>query len=808
MDTKSQTTVETLGQLTEKLAEIRRAQKIFAGFSQEKADEILKAAALAASKQRIPLAKLAVEETGMGVVEDKIIKNHCAAEAVYNRCKDAKTSAPAGLIAAAVPVTSPTSTVIFEALVALKTRNGILFLPHPCAKTCTSSAAGVVLEAAVKAGAPAGIIGWVGSPSPELSDAAMRNADLVLTADGPNTADGVYLPGDSVFGAAPGGVPAVIHGSADIRAAVHSVIVSKTFDNGMTFASVQAVVVHSAVYESVKREFIRGGCHFLNPGELEKVRKTIVVNRAVNPETVGQTAETIAALAGIDVPRDTKVLIGEVESAELFEEFSHEKPSPVLAMYRYGTLDEAIGKVRRLVRGGGSGHTAAVYIDAAAGREDLSKFAAAVGPCRVAVNFSPSESGEPMLWFRTPEKVYFNRGSLKTALGELKDVYGRKKAFVVTDEFLYRNNYIKPVTDRLDEMGIRHTVFYDVPSDPTLAAAKAGARAMREFEPDCVIALGGGSPMDAGKIMWTLYEHPEVDFSDLAARFLDIRARIYSLPKMGSKAKFVAVPTSAGTGSEVTPFAVITDEATGIKYPLTDYALLPTMAVVDADLMMDMPRGLTAASGIDALVHALEAYVSTLATDYTDGLALTAAKTIFTYLPLAYADGGDAAARGKMANASTIAGIAFANAFLGLCHSMAHKLGAFFHLPHGIANALLISGVIRFNADPNPKKMGAFSQYRHRETARRYAEIASFAGIGGSSDGEKVNNLIDKIEELKERIGIKKTIREYGVAEGEFLARLDEMSEQAFDDQCTGANPRFPLISEIKALYLGAYYGE
>ena len=870
MNTKTkntQTKVENLDQLMAKMDEIREAQKIFATFPQEKVDEIFKAAAMAANHQRLPLAKMAVEETGLGVVEDKVIKNHYASEYIYNKYKDTQTcgiieedtefgirkiAEPIGLIAAVIPTTNPTSTAIFKALIALKTRNGIIFSPHPRAKNCTIEAAKVVLNAAVKAGAPEGIIGWIDVPSLELTNEVMKNADIILATGGPGMVKSAYSSGKPALGVGAGNVPAVMHKSADVRTAVNSVIVSKTFDNGMICASEQSVIVDSTIYDAVKKEFLYRGCYFLKPDEIEKVRKTIIINGALNAKIVGQTAETIATVSGIKVPKDTKILIGEVESVELSEEFAHEKLSPVLAMYKYKTFDEAIQKADRLVKDGGYGHTASIYIDTRKEKEDLSAFENAMQTCRIVVNTPSAHGGigdlynfklapsltlgcgswggnsvsenvgvkhliniktvaerrENMLWFRTPEKVYFKKGALGVAINELRDVYDKKKVFIVTDEFLYKNGYTKPVTDKLDDMGINHYTFFNVLPDPTLGCAKEGVAAMQNFEPDCIIAIGGGSAMDAAKIMWTLYEHPEVDFLDLAMRFMDIRKRIYQFPKMGTKANFIAIPTSAGTGSEVTPFAVITDEQTGIKYPLADYELLPNIAIIDIDFMMNMPRGLTAASGIDAMTHALEAYASMLATDYTDGMALIAIKNIFKYLPIAFNDGQNEEAREKMANASTIAGIAFANAFLGICHSMAHKLGAFFHLPHGVANALLINEVIKFNATENPKKMGTFSQYKFPKAIERYAEVASFVGIDGKNDQEKVTKLMAKLDELKETIGIKKCIKDYGVDEKDFLARLDDMVEQAFDDQCTGANPRYPLMDEMKQMYLNAYYGK
>jgi len=860
MNTISINSVESLKAA---MAQIRKAQEIFATYSQEKVDEIFRVAALAANHNRISLGKMAVEETSMGVVEDKVIKNHYAAEYIYNYYKDTKTcgiieedtqfglrkiAEPMGVIAAVIPTTNPTSTAVFKGLLALKTRNGIIFAPHPRAKKCTAQAAKIVYEAAVKAGAPEGIFGWIDAPSLELSNEVMSNADVILATGGPGMVKAAYSSGKPAIGVGAENVPAVFHKSADIKMAVSSVILSKTFDNGMICASEQSVIVHTDIYEDVKKEFVHRGCYILSTEETEKVRKTIVINGALNAKIVGQTAKTIANIAGINVPPNTKVLIGEVESVEFEEEFSHEKLSPVLAMYRYDNYDEAIYKADRLIKDSGYGHTAAIYIDVNCSA-DLQTFENAMKACRIMVNTPSSHGGigdlynfklapsltlgcgswggnstsenvgvshllnykyvaerrENMLWFRTPEKVYFKKGCLRVALQELKDIYNKKKVFIVTDEFLYKNNYAKSLTDTLDELNIRHKTFFNVPPDPTLDCAIEGAKAMCDFEPDCIVAFGGGSPMDAAKIMWVLYEYPDVSFHDLAMRFMDIRKRISPFPKMGGKANFVAIPTTAGTGSEVTPFAVITDGA--IKYPLADYELLPNIAIVDIDYMMDMPQGLTAASGIDALVHALEAYVSVLATDYTNGLALTAIKNVFKYLPIAYIDGKNEVAREKMANASTIAGMAFANAFLGVCHSMAHKLGATFHLPHGVANALLINEVIKYNAVEDPKKMGAFSQYKYPVALERYGEIASFVGIDGKTDEEKTTNLIAKINELKEIVGIKKSIRDYGINENDFMAKLDEMVEQAFDDQCTGANPRYPLLEEIKEIYLNAYFG-
>lgn len=854
--------------LDAKIAEVREAQRIFSTYTQEQVDKIFLAAATAANQARIPLAKMAVEETGMGIVEDKVIKNHYAAEYIYNAYKNTKTcgvieedasfgikkiAEPIGVIAAVIPTTNPTSTAIFKTLIALKTRNGIIISPHPRAKGCTIAAAKVVLDAAVAAGAPAGIIGWVDVPSLEMTNTVMKEADIILATGGPGMVKAAYSSGKPALGVGPGNTPAIIDDTADILLAVNSIIHSKTFDNGMICASEQSVIVLEKVYNEAKKEFKARGCYFLNADETEKVRKTILINGALNARIVGQSAFTIAKLAGVTVPEDAKILIGEVTSVELSEEFAHEKLSPVLAMYKAKDFADALDKASHLIADGGFGHTSSLYLNATTEQEKMQQFAARMKTCRVLINTPSAQGGigdlynfklapsltlgcgswggnsvsenvgvkhllniktvaerrENMLWFRTPGKVYHKKGCLPVALDELKNVMGKKKAFIVTDSFLYNNGYTKSITDKLDEMGIRHTTFYDVAPDPTLACAKEGAAAMNAFQPDCIIALGGGSAMDAGKIMWVMYEHPEADFMDMAMRFMDIRKRVYTFPKMGEKAYFIAVPTSAGTGSEVTPFAVITDEKTGVKYPLADYELLPNMAIIDADLMMNMPKGLTSASGIDSMTHALEAYAAMLATPYTDGLAIEALKLIFKYLPRAYENGpNDPEAREQMANASTMAGMAFANAFLGVCHSMAHKLGAFHHLPHGIANALMISEVIRFNASETPRKMGTFPQYAYPHTMERYAEIATAMGLGGKTAEEKVENLIAAVEELKAKIGIKKTIKDYGVDEKDFLDRLDAMVEQAFDDQCTGANPRYPLMSEIKQMYLKAYYGK
>lgn len=853
--------------LEAELRRVREAQKLYATFTQEQVDKIFLACSIAANKARIPLAKLAVEETGMGVVEDKVIKNHYASEYIYNKYRDVKTcgvieedkaygikkiAEPIGVIAAVVPTTNPTSTAIFKTLLCLKTRNGCIISPHPRAKQSTIAAAKVVYEAAVAAGAPEGIISWIDVPSLEMTNLLMREADTILATGGPGMVKAAYSSGKPALGVGAGNTPAVIDESADIILAVSSIIHSKTFDNGMICASEQSVIIADKIYEKVKKEFLYRGCYILKPDELDKVRKTIIINGALNAKIVGQSAYKIAALAGVTVPETTKILIGEVESVELSEEFAHEKLSPVLAMYRAKSFEEAVSKAERLIADGGYGHTSSVYLNVPACGDKLAYFQEKMKTCRILVNTPSSQGGigdlynfklnpsltlgcgswggnsisenvtvkhliniktvaerrENMLWFRAPEKVYLKRGCLPVALDELKTVMGKKKAFIVTDSFLYKNGFTKCITDKLDEMGISHATFFDVAPDPTLACANEGVAQMRAFEPDTIIALGGGSAMDAAKIMWVLYEHPEVDFLDMAMRFMDIRKRIYTFPHMGDKAYFIAIPTSAGTGSEVTPFAVITDEKTGIKYPLADYELLPDMAIIDTDLHMSAPKGLTSASGIDAVTHALEAIASVMATDYTDGLAKQSLKVIFEYLPRAYDNGQtDYEAREKMANAATMAGMAFANAFLGVCHSMAHKLGAFHHLPHGIANALMIDEVLRFNAAEVPAKMGTFPQYDHPKTLRRYAEVAEYLGLGGKNDNEKLENLIKAIDALKERVGVKKTIKDYGIDEADFLNRLDEMVEQAFDDQCTGANPRYPLMSEIKQMYLNAYYG-
>ena len=859
--------VDSVEKLEQTIRRVREAQKIFSSYTQEQVDRIFLASASAVNKQRIRLAKMAVEETGMGLVEDKVIKNHYASEYIYNTYRNTRTcgvieedksagikkiAEPIGVIGAVIPTTNPTSTAIFKTLIALKTRNGIIISPHPRAKKSTIEAARIVLESAVKAGAPEGIIAWIDVPSLEMTNLLMRESDIILATGGPGMVKSAYSSGKPALGVGAGNTPAIIDSSADIVLAVNSVIHSKTFDNGMICASEQSVIVLSDIYDKVKREFAQRGCYFLNEDETEKVRKTIIINGSLNAKIVGQKACRIAELAGITVPEGTKILIGEVQSTDISEEFAHEKLSPVLAMYRAEDIQDAFGKAEHLIADGGYGHTSSIYLDIKSQQEKLKEFEARMKTCRVLVNTPSSQGGigdiynfqltpsltlgcgswggnsvsenvgvkhliniktvaerrENMLWFRTPEKIYMKRGCLPFALDELKTVLNKKRAFVVTDQFLYENGYADPIIKKLEEMGIQHTVFFDVAPDPTLACAEAGAEQMKSFKPDVIIALGGGSAMDAGKIMWVLYEHPDADFKDMAMRFMDIRKRVYTFPKMGEKAYFVAIPTSAGTGSEVTPFAVITDESDGLKYPLADYELLPNMAIIDTDFHMTAPKGLTSASGIDAVTHALEAYVSVMATDFTDGLALQALKIIFEYLPIAYENGENPIAREKMEKGPTMEGMAFANAFLGVSHSLAHKLGAFHHIPHGIANALVIEDVIRFNSSEVPEKMGTFPQYAYPHARERYAQIADYLGLGGNTDGEKVENLIKAIRELRHKIGIKDTIADYGIDEQKFLETLDEMTEQAFDDQCTGANPRYPLMSELKQIYLNAYYGK
>ena len=863
--TKKATKIEDVETLHTRLAEMREAQAEFATFSQEQVDKIFYEAALAAEKARVPLAHMAVEETGMGVMEDKVIKNHYAAEYIFNKYKHMKTcgvveedkaggykvvAEPMGIVAAVIPTTNPTSTAIFKSLLALKTRNAILISPHPRAKGCTIEAARIVRDAAEKAGCPKGIIDWVPSPTIELTAAVMGNADIILATGGPGMVNAAYSSGKPALGVGPGNTPAIIDDTADIKLAVNSIIHSKTFDNGMICASEQSVTVLDSVYDEVKKEFAARGCYFLKGKELDAVRKTVIINGAVNAGIVGKSAHFIAEAAGVKVPEGTKILIGEVTSVEPSEEMAHEKLSPVLGMYRAKNFDDALAKAERLVADGGYGHTSSLYVNVNE-TEKIQKHYEAMKTCRILINTPSSQGGigdlynfkmtpsltlgcgtwggnsvsgnvgpqhllnyksvaerrENMLWLRTPEKVYFKKGCMPVALRELKDVYDKKRAFIVTDQFLYKSGFTKKIEESLDEMGIVHSSFWDVAPDPTLQCALEGLARLRAFEPDCIIAIGGGSAMDAGKIMWSMYENPDENFEDMSADFMDIRKRVYNFPKMGKKAFFIAIPTSSGTGSEVTPFAIITDADTGVKWPVTDYELMPNMAIVDTDNMMTQPKGLTSASGIDVLTHCLEAYVSMMASDYTDGLALRGMKLVFDYLPRAYENPNDVEARDHMANASCLGGLAFANAFLGVNHSMAHKLGAFHHIPHGWANAVILTRVMRYNASERPAKMGTFPQYDHPHTLARYAEAGRYCGVEGKDDWDVFEKFVAKIEELKDFIGVKKTIKDYGVDEKYFLDTLDAMSEQAFNDQCTGANPRYPLISEIKDLYLDSYYG-
>lgn len=865
-ETKVMEPTVTVEALQEKIAFMRKAQEEFASYSQEQVDKIFFHAAMAANKQRIPLARMACEETGMGVLEDKVIKNHFAAEYTYNAYKRAKTcgivevdtaygtkrvAEPVGIIGAVIPTTNPTSTAIFKCLICLKTRNAIIISPHPRARQSTIAAAKIVLEAAVKAGAPKGIIDWIEEPSIELSNALMKSVDVILATGGPGMVNAAYSSGKPAIGVGPGNAPVIMDDTCDIKTAVYSVIHSKTFDNGMICASEQSVTALESIYDDVKKEFIARGCYVLKKDEMEKVGQILLTEAGtVDPKIVGQPAHKIAAMAGLTVPEETKILIGEAKSVEPSEPFAHEKLSPVLALYKAKDFDTALDMADKLVRDGGFGHTASLYVNTLE-KEKLDKFAHRMKTCRVLVNTPSSQGGigdlynfklapsltlgcgsyggnsvsenvgikhllnlktvaerrENMLWFRTPQKVYFKKGCLPVALNELKHVYDKKKAFIITDTFLFTNGYTKPITDHLDEIGIRYECFFEVTPDPTIQCARKGIEALRAFEPDTIIALGGGSAMDAAKIMWMMYEHPECDFEDLAMDFMDIRKRVYTFPKMGEKAMMVSIPTSSGTGSEVTPFAIITDADTRAKWPITDYELLPNMAIIDADNMMDQPKGLTSSSGIDALTHALEAYASIMATDFTDGMALQATKLIFDYLPTAYEKGaGDPHARERMGNASTLAGMAFANAFLGICHSMAHKLGAYHHLPHGISNALLIEHVMRYNANPAPKKMGTFPQYPYPKAKARYCEMARFVGITGKDEDEIFENFIKAIADLKEKVGIKRTIKEYGIEEKDFMKTLDEMVENAFNDQCTSSNPRYPLMSEMKEMYLKAFH--
>lgn len=865
---KENTIVKDEESLIDLLNRVKAAQKEFSTFSQEKVDEIFYRAALAANAQRIPLAKMAVEETGMGIVEDKVIKNHFAAEYIYNHYKNVKTcdeiernddmgfikvAEPIGVLAAIVPTTNPTSTAIFKALIALKTRNGLIFSPHPRAKKCTIAAAKIVLDAAVKAGAPEDIIGWIDEPSIQLSNMLMTSCDCILATGGPGMVKAAYSSGKPAIGVGPGNTPIIVDSTANIELAASSVIQSKCFDNGMICASEQSVIVLSDVYSAFKAELIKRGAYFLSKADTKKVGETIIINGSVNAKIVGQRPVTIAKMAGVEIPEASRIMVGEVESVELSEPFAHEKLSPVLAMYKAKTFEEAVDKAEKLVTDGGYGHTSGIYVDEIVGKEKIDVLSKRMKTCRILVNTPAAQGGigdlynfmlnpsltlgcgswggnsvsenvtikhllnikvvaerrNNMLWLRLPEKVYFKPGCLHEALTELGTEYHRKRVFIVTDSFLYQSGFTKRITKILDEQGIEHMTFFQVAPDPTLACAKLGASQMADFKPDAIIAIGGGSPMDAAKIMWVLYEHPEIDFRDMALDFMDIRKRVYKFPHMGSKAMLVAIPTTAGTGSEVTPFAIITDQDDGTKYPVTDYELLPDMAIIDSDLMLNIPRGLTKASGIDALVHSIEAIASIMSSPYTDAMANEAIKLIFKYLPRAYKNGAsDPEAREGMANAATIAGISFANAFLGICHSMGHKLGSYHHIPHGIAVSLVLENVMKFNACEAPTKMGTFPQYDYPVSLHRYAEAARGIGITGKNDEEIFNKFLEAIHQLKVECDIPLTIQEFGVPEDQFLQSLDQMSEDAFNDQCTAANPRYPLISEIKELYLKSYYGK
>ncbi len=852
--------------LVNTIERVRSAQKEYSKFTQEQVDEIFREASLAANNARIKLAKMAVAETGMGIVEDKVIKNHFASEYIYNSYKDTKTcgtieidtaygvekiAEPIGVIAGIVPTTNPTSTAIFKALLALKTRNGIIFSPHPRAKNATIEAAKIVLEAAVKAGAPKDIIGWIDEPSVQVSSDLMKMADLILATGGPGMVKAAYSSGTPAIGVGAGNTPVIIDETAHIKMAVNSILLSKTFDNGVICASEQAVIVPVSIYDKVKEEFTARNAYILKGDEVDKVRKVILIDGHLNGEIVGQSAYKIAQMAGVTVPKNTKVIIGEVESVELEEAFSHEKLSPVLAMYKAESFEDALKKADRLIELGGMGHTSVLYADELVAKDKIDLFGKTMKTGRTLINMPAAQGAigdvfnfklapsltlgcgswggnavsenvgvkhliniktvakrrENMLWFRIPERVYFKFGSLPVALEELK---GKKKAVIVTDQQLASLGYTDHITSVLESIGVDFRVFSDVQADPTLSVVEKGAELMRNYNPDVIIALGGGSAMDAAKIMWVMYEHPKVNFKDLAMTFMDIRKRIVKFPKMGEKAEFWAVATSAGTGSEVTPFAVITDDTTGVKYPLADYEITPNVAVVDPQLMLSMPAGLTAASGIDVVTHAIEAYVSIMASEFTNPLALEATRLTFKYLPESVKSGALAVkAKEKMANASCMAGMAFSNAFLGICHSMAHKLGAAFHLPHGVANALLLDEVIRFNATDRPFKMAGFSQYKYPHAKECYAKLADYLGFtkGNETPEEKAKILRKKIAELKAEIGIKSTIAEYGISEQEFLSKLDQMVEDAFDDQCTGANPRYPLMSDLKEMYLRAYYG-
>ena len=862
--------VTNLAELDALVARVKAAQAEFATYSQEQVDKIFRAASLAANQARIPLAQQAVAESGMGIVEDKVIKNHFASEFIYNKYKDEKTcgileeneefgtmtiAEPVGIICGIVPTTTPTSTAIFKSLISLKTRNGIIFSPHPRAKNSTNDAAKLVLDAAVAAGAPKDIIGWIDQPSVELSNALMKHDGiaLILATGGPGMVKAAYSSGKPAIGVGAGNVPVVIDETADIKRAVASVLMSKTFDNGVVCASEQAVIVMDEVYDEVKERFATHKAHVLSKADADKVRKVLLIDGALNAKIVGQPATAIAEMAGVKVPADTKILVGEgIGEVSYDDEFAHEKLSPTLGMFRASSFENAVEQAEKMVEIGGIGHTSGLYTNQDINADRIRYFGDKMKTARILVNIPTTHGGigdlynfnvapsltlgcgswggnsisenvgpkhlinkktvakraENMLWHKLPKSIYFRRGSLPIAMSDLE---GKKRAFLVTDRFLFNNGYADEIVKLLKAQGIEVQTFFDVEADPTLSIVEKGAEAMKSFQPDVIIALGGGSPMDAAKIMWVMYEHPETHFEELAMRFMDIRKRIYKFPKMGQKAELVCITTTSGTGSEVTPFAVVTDDKTGAKYPLADYELTPNMAIVDANLVMNMPKSLTAFGGYDAVTHALEAYVSVLANEYSDGQALQALKMLKEYLPSSYANGAnDPIAREKVHNAATIAGIAFANAFLGVCHSMAHKVGAEFHVPHGLANALLISNVVRYNANDNPTKQTAFSQYASPQARRRYAEVADHLGLSQAGDrtAQKIERLLAWLEELKIALDIPLSIQAAGVPEADFLAKLDQLSVEAFDDQCTGANPRYPLISELKEVLTASYYGK
>ena len=862
------TNIKTVKDLDKLLERVQIAQNQFATFSEEKVDAIFKAAATAANKMRIDLAELAVAETGMGVLEDKIIKNHFASEYIYNKHKGVKTcgiikrdkangikivAAPLGVLAGIVPTTNPTSTAIFKSLICLKTRNGIVFSPHPRAKKSTIAAAKVVLEAAVKAGAPKDIIAWIEEPTIELSNALMTHPKIqgILATGGPGMVKAAYSSGKPALGVGSGNTPAIIDETANIRMAVSSILMSKTFDNGMICASEQSVIVVNSIYEEVKKEFVYRGAYLLNKKEMQKLGQIILTPKGVNAAIVGQPAHKIAELAGFKVPEDTKILLAEQTDYSNDNPYAHEKLSPILTMYRAKNFEEATDMAYALIALGGLGHTSVLYTDERV-QDRIDFYAQKMPTGRILINTPASQGGigdlynfrlepsltlgcgswggnsvsenvgvkhllnyktvaerrENMLWFKVPPKIYFKRGSTDLALREFE---GKKRAFIITDRFLFDSGAVRTITDTFEEMDIDYQIFFDVKPDPTLSTARQALTMVNTYQPDLIVALGGGSPMDVGKIIWLMYEQPETNFEDISMRFMDIRKRICSIPDLGKKADLVCIPTTSGTGSEVTPFSIITDDETHVKYAIADYALTPKMAIIDANFVDGMPKGLTAAGGIDALVHALEAYVSCMATNYTNSLALEAIKQIFRYLPASYSEGAaNPKAREKMHNAATIAGMAFANAFLGLCHSMAHKLGAMYNIPHGIANALLICQIIRFNATDKPKKQAIFPQYKAPEAKRRYAQIAHVLYLGNekSTDDERVNLLIKKVAELKNAIGIPKSIREWGVDEKAFKENLDKLVRLAYDDQCTGANPVYPLMDDIKQIYLDAFEGK